>query len=77
MRLGLFQDESFDTYDLRDGFFSVLGYKLYKDSRGFCDIDGWVDISEYGDVTIKIEYIGPGQNLLVGLNIDYIGLIKN
>lgn len=76
VKLGLTQQESYDTYNLRDGFFSVLGYKLYRDDKGFCDVDGWVNnITEFGDVTIKIEYIGPGQGSQGGLSIDYIALL--
>ena len=86
--LGLFQVEDFDTYSILmdDGFYSAKGFitgeyiKNYPDSRGFCDVDGYVEnLSQYGNVTIKIEYQGPGQGPSFGtdngLSIDYIGLL--
>ena len=73
--LGLDQFEEFDTFDLINGFYSVLGYNLYPDRRGFCDVDAWVEnLTDYGDVEIKIEYQGPGLGFESGLSIDYIGL---
>ncbi|MCF8345805.1 MAG: fasciclin domain-containing protein [Bacteroidales bacterium] len=76
IKLGLSNYDEFDTYKLTSGFFSVLGYKLYPDSRGFCSLDGWVNIEEYGDVNITLEYLGPGSSNDNGLNIDYIQLVS-
>ena len=77
LKLGLNEYEEYDTYDLRNGFFSVLGYKLYPDEKGFCVMDAWVNnITEFGDVKITIEYLGPGgQTSDNGLIIDYVTLI--
>ena len=75
MKLGLFEFDEFDTYELRDGYFSVLGYKLYPDRLGYCDVDCWVTLEEYGDVTIRLEYLGSGTSSSNGLNIDYIELL--
>lgn len=75
IKLGITGYEEFDTYNLNNGFFSVLGYKLWPDSKGYCNLDGWVNnITEFGDVTIKLEYLGPGSSSENGLNIDYIAL---
>jgi len=74
--LGLTNKESYDTYGLTSGFYSVLGYKFYPDSRGFCNVDGWVDsIDEYGDVTISFIYLGPGSSTDNGFNADFIQLL--
>jgi uncharacterized surface protein with fasciclin (FAS1) repeats len=73
--LGLMGEEEVDTYGLSDGFFSVLGYKLYPDSKGFCSLDGWAMVDQYGDVAIKLEYRGPGNSNDNGLNIDFIQLL--
>lgn len=75
IQLGLSKYDTFDTYQLSGGFFSVLGYKLYPDSRGFCTIDGWVEIEEYGDVNITLEYLDSGSSSDNGLNIDYLQLL--
>lgn len=73
--LGLDQLEEFDTIELTDGFYSVSGIKLYPDKKGFCDVDAWVEnLTDYGDVDVRIEYQGPGLGFENGLSIDYIGL---
>lgn len=77
MPLGMTDKEEYDTYGLLEGFWSVLGFKLYPDKRGFCDVDGEVNIEEYGDVKVKIEYKGSGEGSTNGLNFDYIALIPN
>jgi hypothetical protein len=72
--LGSDQLEEYDTVELIDGFYSVSGKKVYPDKKGFCDVDGWVEnLTDYGNVTIKIEYQGPGLGFENGLSIDYIG----
>jgi hypothetical protein len=74
--LGISENEEYDTYNLINGFFSVMGYKLYPDRQGFCSVDGWVETAEYGNVTIKLEYQGPGKSSENGLLIDYIALLR-
>jgi hypothetical protein len=76
VKLGLEEYEAYDTRNLINGFFSVQGFKLYADNRGFCTVDGWVNnISEFGDVKIKFEYLGPGISSDNGLHIDYVALL--
>ncbi len=76
IKLGLDEYEEYDTRNLTNGFFSVLGYKLYPDSKGFCSVDGWVNnINEFGDVTIKFEYLGHGSSSDNGFHIDYVALL--
>ena len=73
--LGLDQLEEFDTIDLINGFYSVSGQLLYPDRKGFCDVDAWVEnLTDYGDVDVRIEYQGPGFGFENGFSIDYIGL---
>lgn len=74
--LGLEAFEEFDTRQLTTGFFSILGYKLYPDSKGFCTVDARIDIEEYGDVIIKFEYKGPGESSENGFSIDYLQLLR-
>lgn len=73
--LGLDQLEEFDTIELINGFYSVTGQKINPDKKGFCNVDAWVEnITNYGNVDIRIEYHGPGLGFENGLSIDYIGL---
>ena len=75
VKLGISGYEQYDTYQLINGFFSVRGYKLYPDKRGFCDLDGWVEnITDFGDITIEIKYLSSGQSPDNGFVIDYIAL---
>jgi hypothetical protein len=38
-------------------------------------VDAWVEnLTDYGDVDVRIEYQGPGLGFENGLSIDYIGL---
>jgi len=76
IELGLSGYDEYDTSNLTGGFFSVLGYRLYPDERGFCSVDGLVNnIDEYGPVTVRLEYLGPGQASDNGLHVDYIALM--
>jgi hypothetical protein len=44
--------------------------------EGFNRKDFWVEnLTEFGDVTIRFEYLGPGSQENNGLNIDYVKLI--
>ncbi|MEX0980569.1 MAG: fasciclin domain-containing protein [Bacteroidales bacterium] len=75
VKLGISGYEQFDTSQLINGFFSVLGYKLYPNSKGFCDLDGWVDnITDFGDITIEIKYFSSGESPENGIVIDYLAL---
>jgi hypothetical protein len=75
VKLGLSGYEQYDTYNLINGFFSVMGYKIYPDKKGFCDFDGWVEnITEFGDITIELKYLGSGAANDNGYIIDYLTL---
>lgn len=68
--------EELDVFDLSNGFYSTLGYKVWPDESGYLELDGRVDnITEYGDVDIKIEYRGSGNATVNGLNMDYVTLL--
>lgn len=76
VKLGLSEYDQYDTYKLSSGFFSVLGYKLWPNNQGFCVMDGKVNnITEYGDITIRLEYVAPGESTDNGMNIDYVALL--
>ncbi|MCP4312464.1 MAG: fasciclin domain-containing protein [Bacteroidetes bacterium] len=67
----------FDTNDLKQSVVSVTGERFLAEG-GFNMRDYWVDhITEYGDVTIRFEYKGPGANSTNGFNIDYVKLIPD
>ncbi|MCK4746869.1 MAG: hypothetical protein KAT15_07540, partial [Bacteroidales bacterium] len=66
---------SYDTYNLRQSVISVTGERFISE-EGFNIKDWWVeDVSEFGDVNIRIEYLDSGVGSNNGLNIDYIALI--
>ena len=66
---------SYDTYNLRQSVISVTGDRFSPD-EGFNTKDWWVEsITEFGDVSIRIEYKDSGFGSNNGLNIDYIALI--
>ncbi len=65
----------FDTYDLRQGIFSVTG-DIFIPVGTLNKRDYWVEnITEFGDVEIKIEYVGSGFQDTNGFSLDYISLI--
>jgi len=65
----------FDTNDLKKSVVSVTGERFLAEG-GFNMKDYWVDhITDYGDVTVRFEYKGPGENSTNGFNIDYVKLI--
>ena len=76
VKIGLAEYDEYDTYELRTGFFSVLGFKFYPDEKGFCSLDAWIDVESYGDVNITIDYAGPGASTENGLSIDYLQLLS-
>lgn len=64
------------TLDNRQGFHSMRGYKIWPSTAGYLELDGKVtNLTEFGDVEIKIEYRGPGKASINGLNMDYIALL--
>jgi len=65
----------FDSYGFRSLILSVTG-EPFRPKNGFNRKDFWVDnITEFGDVRVRFEYLGMGQNETNGLSIDYIELI--
>lgn len=66
----------FDSYKFRKPVLSVTG-DLFRPKDGFNRKDFWVEnITEYGDVRVRFEYLGPGEaSNPHGLTIDYINLI--
>ncbi len=65
----------YDTYNLRSSVISVTGERFIPDN-GFNSKDWWVDnITGFGDVTIRFEYLDPGRGSSNGINIDYLSLI--
>jgi len=67
--------DEYDTFNLRSSVLSVTGERFEADG-GFNSKDWWVEnITEFGDVTIKFEYLGPGFSTANGFNIDYVALI--
>jgi hypothetical protein len=66
----------FDTYSLRSTVISVTGERFSPSSSGFNRKDFWVEnIDEFGDVTIRFEYLGTGFSSTNGFNLDYVELI--
>ncbi len=65
----------FDTYELRNSIVSVSGDRFIPDN-GYNSTDAWIEnITEFGDVKIRIEYVGAGEGKSNGLSIDYVSLI--
>jgi hypothetical protein len=65
----------FDSYKFRSNILSLTG-ELFRPKDGFNRKDFWVDnITEFGDVRVRFEYLGTGENTTNGLSIDYIKLI--
>ncbi|MCF8380590.1 MAG: fasciclin domain-containing protein [Bacteroidales bacterium] len=65
----------FDLYYLSGGIPSVTGTNYFYPKNGYNQIDCLTEISEYGDVKIKLEYIRPGKEDDNGLIIDFVELI--
>lgn len=74
--VGGFPHIEFDTYTLNGPVFSIiLGRKFYPDDRGFNYKDFLVkNLTEYGDVVVKLEYIRQGLGTDLGFSLDYIAL---
>ena len=64
----------FDTYELRQVIRSVTGEKFVP-AGNLNRRDYWVeDITDFGDIEIKILYTGPGSQDYNGFNLDYVTL---
>lgn len=64
----------FDTYELRGALTSVTGDRLIPDGN-FNTRDYYVNnLTEFGDVTVKIVYNGPGSQSSNGFVLDYLSL---
>ena len=65
----------FDTYFLQSSIISVSGDRFIPDN-GYNSTDAWVEeITEFGSVKIRFEYIDSGEGKINGFNIDYVALI--
>jgi len=69
----------FDTFGFGENIRSVTG-ETFKPISGFNKKDYWVEnLTEFGDVTIRFEYLGPGSGSALGisegLSIDYVQII--
>ena len=66
----------FDLYNLINAVWpQVPGFPFYPDA-GYNRFDAHVqNIKEYGDITVKIDFVATGRSPDKGLNIDYIELI--
>jgi len=68
----------YDTYNLRNPLISVTGVINRPTSAGINSVDFWVDnITEFGDVTVRFEYMGSGGSQINGFFIDYLSLIPS
>ncbi|KPK80257.1 MAG: hypothetical protein AMS27_17225, partial [Bacteroides sp. SM23_62_1] len=62
----------FDTYNLRSSVISVTG-KRFIAVEGFNKKDWWVEnIVDFGNISIRFEFLGPGIQSVNGFNIDYV-----
>ncbi len=65
----------FDMYNLRYSIPSVTGERFAPES-GFNRVDFWVNnLTEYGDVKVRFEFVDGGISSDNGFNIDYVSLI--
>ena len=63
-------------FNLRYSLQSVTGEIFAPNSAGFNRVDFWVEnLTEYGEVRIKFEFIDRGVSSDNGFNIDYVSLI--
>lgn len=69
----------YDTYNLRLPLISVTGDVIYRpSSAGFNTVDFWVEnITEFGDVNIRFEFVESGASTVDGFIIDYVSLIPS
>ena len=67
----------FDMYNFRYSIPSVTGERFAPES-GFNRVDFWVDnLTEYGDVKVRFEFVDGGISADNGFNIDYVSLIPS
>jgi len=65
----------YDNYNLRSSVLSVTGERFLPEG-GYNRKDWWVEnITEFGSVIIRFEYLNSGISSTDGFNIDYIALI--
>lgn len=68
----------YDTYNLRQALISVTGEINRPTNAGINSIDFWVDnITQFGDVTVRFEYMESGGSQINGFFIDYLSLIPS
>ena len=65
----------FDSFKFRSTVQSVTG-EYFRPNEGFNRKDFWVEnLTKFGNVKIRFEYLGPGDQENNALNIDYVKLI--
>lgn len=65
-----------DTYNLRNPLISVTGEIFRPTSSGFNKIDFYVEnLTEFGEVKVRFEFVESGIFSTDGFNMDYISLI--
>lgn len=68
----------YDSYNLKSPLISVTGEIFRPTSAGLNSVDFWVDnITEYGDVAVRFEYMGSGSSPIDGFFVDYLSLIPS
>jgi hypothetical protein len=70
-----FNFTQFDMAYLSGGVVSVTGTQYFYPQNGYNRLDCLTTLEEYGDVWVKIKYMGPGMINSSGLIIDYVELI--
>ncbi len=67
-----------DTYNLQNPLISVTGEINRPTSAGINSVDFWVDnITQFGDVVVRFEYMGSGEYQVNGFFVDYLSLIPS
>jgi hypothetical protein len=66
----------FDTYNLRQPVLSVDGVTRFLPSDNFNKVDYYVEnVTDFGEVNIRFEYMDPGSASENGFNIDFVALV--
>jgi len=74
--VGGIQHTEFDTYTLSGPIFSIIPGLKFWPEKGFNQKDFLViNLTEFGDVVLKLEYLRPGMGTDTGLSIDFVALI--
>lgn len=64
-----------DLFELRNPVRGIN--QVFRPDRGFNSFDILLEnITEYGEVEVKLNYIGPGQRTSNGLVLDYVDLVS-